>query len=85
MSKRSSSLIKERILLLVKEKAATYAELERKVNTGYRTIKANCEELEYFGQVKIQTIAEHPANARPSHLVLITDKGLETIKRARNR
>ena len=80
MSKRSSYDIKEKILLSVKEKSATYATLERKVNTGYRTIKSNCEELEHFNQIKIEE-RTHPANGKPAHIVSITDKGLETLKK----
>ncbi len=79
--KRSSYEIKKRILSVVKEKSATYAQLERKVNTGYRSIKANCEELELYGQIEIKTIKEHPANNRPSTVVSITDKGLETLQK----
>ena len=45
MAKRSSYEIKEKIMIAVREKPATYAELERKVNTAYRSIKSNCEEL----------------------------------------
>ncbi len=81
MSKRSSYQIKEKILLSVKEKPATYAALERKVNTGYRTVKLNCQELEHFGQIKIETIKEHPSNHHLSYLVHITDKGIDTIKK----
>ena len=80
MPKRSSYDIKRRILSVVKEKPATYAQLERRVNTGYRTIKQNCEELVNFGQVNVETEA-HPANGKPAHLVSITEKGLETIKK----
>ena len=81
MVKRASATIKEKILLVVKEKPATYATLERKINTGYRTIKANCEELETYGQIKINLLKEHPANGRPSHQVHITEKGLETTQK----
>jgi len=72
--------IKEKILHSVKEKSATYASLERRVNTGYRTIKSNCEELQHFGQIKIEE-QEHPKNGKPAHIVSITEKGLETLKR----
>lgn len=80
MPKRSSYDIKEKILYVVREKPATYAELERKVNTGYRTIKQNCEELENFGQVQVEEI-EHPANKKQSHVVHITEHGLKTLKK----
>jgi len=81
MVKRSSYIIKEKILQTVRENPATYAALERKVNTGYRTIKDNCEELEQFDQVKIDFVKEHPANGRPSYLVSITERGLNTLKK----
>ena len=53
MPKRSSYDIKKIILHKVKEKMATYAELERKLSTGYRTIKSNCEELAEYDLVDI--------------------------------
>ena len=80
MTKRSSYIIKEKILWTLKEKPATYAQLERKVNTGYRTVKANCEELQHFDQVKIE-VKNHPANGKLSHLVAITPKGIDTVKK----
>lgn len=79
--KRSSYSIKERILLSVKEKSATYAELERKVNTGYRTIKANCQELQSFGLLQIKAIPDHEANGKPYNVVSITTKGLDVLKK----
>ena len=78
--KRSSYQIKKQILLKVKEKSATYAELERKVNTGYRTIKANCEELKDYDFVEVEKVID-PANGRPSHVVKITQKRLKTLKK----
>ncbi len=80
MPKRSSYAIKKQILLKVKEKPATYAELERKVNTGYRTIKANCEELKDYDFVEVEKVID-PANGRPSNVVKITEKGLKTLKK----
>jgi len=78
--KRSSYQIKKQILLKVKEKPASYAELERKVNTGYRTIKANCEELNDYNFIEIDKVID-PANGRPSNVVKITEKGLKTLKK----
>ena len=82
MSKRSSYEIKEKILFCVKEKPLSYAELERKVNTGYRTIKSNCKELEHFGQIKIETI-KHPANGRIAHIVSITKQGIKLLNKTK--
>lgn len=79
MPKRSSYAIKKQILHKVKEKPATYAELERKVNTGYRTVKVNCEELKDYNFIEIEKVID-PANGRPSNVVKITEKGLKQIK-----
>ena len=81
MSKRSSYKIKKDILWVIKEKSATYAELERKVDTGYRTIKSNCEELEGFGQVEVKKIPKHPSNGRRAFLVSITESGTNFMKK----
>ena len=80
MSKRTSYVIKKAILLSVKEKEASYASLERKINTGYRTIKDNCEELKDFGQVRI-TVLKHPSNGRQSHIVRITREGNNFLRK----
>ena len=77
--KRSSYQIKKQILLKIKEKPASYAELERKVNTGYRSIKSNCEELKDYDFIQIEKVMD-PANGRPSHVVKITEKGLKQLK-----
>ncbi len=79
--KRKSYEIKKSILLFIKEGSLSYAELERKVNTCYITIKNSCEELEKWGHVKIKKIDEHPANGKPSYLVILTKNGTEFIER----
>ena len=81
MLKRSSFNIKKKILELIKSSALTYAQLERKINTGYRTIKSNCEELESFGLVKIKKNSKHSANGKPFFNIEITDKGREFLKK----
>ncbi len=81
MGKRSSYQIKKTILLQVQEKPASYAQLERKLSTGYRTVKSNCEELADYNLVKVETLAKHPTNGKPSHVVKITSKGIETLRK----
>ncbi len=81
MHKRPSYQIKEKIPNVIKETPATYAQLERKVNTGFRTIKANCKELELFGRVTISGVKEHPANGKPSFNISITPRGIELLKK----
>lgn len=78
MFKRSSYDIKKKILLALKDKPLSYAQLERKINTGFRTIKSNCQELEQFGQVKIDKI-KHPATGRTAYIVSITRQGLKFL------
>lgn len=80
MSKRTSYEIKRKILWAVKEKGATYAQLERKINTGFRTIKSNCEELAHYSLLNIEKEQIHPQNGHTYHVVNITEKGLKALK-----
>lgn len=84
MSKRPSYEIKLLILKAVKEKQSTYAQLERKINTNFDSIKANCQELQRFGQIKIEQIQKHPKNGRLSYIVSITEFGLKTLNESKN-
>jgi len=80
MSKRNSYEIIGKILYRVREKEATYAELERNLSTGHRTIKTNCKLLERLGQVKIKRNEKHPANGREAYTVSLTEEGLKSSK-----
>lgn len=80
MSKRSSFDIKKKILELVKS-PKTFAELERKVNTGFVTIKENCEELEKFGFIKITKMSKHEKNGKPYFEIKITEQGINFLKK----
>jgi len=73
--KRPSMAIKKQILLALKKEVLTYAQLERKINTGFRTIKQNCEELKEFGFIIIEKISNHPKNGKPSYKIKITEIG----------
>lgn len=81
MQKRISIEIKRKILLAIREKPLSFAQLERKVNTGYRTIKSNCLELESFGFIEIEKIKKHSSNGKPSFLVKITERGIEFLRK----
>jgi predicted ArsR family transcriptional regulator len=83
MVKRSSYSIKKSILLQVQEKPASYAQLERKLSTGYRTVKSNCEELADYDLIKVESMKQHPTNGKPFHIVKITSKGIENLKKKR--
>ena len=81
MSKRSSLDIKRRILELINSSPLTFAQLERKINTGHTTIKSNCEELVLYGFVKIDKKEKHPKSGRTFYQVEITEKGREFLKK----
>lgn len=81
MGKRGSYEIKKQILMAVREKPASYAELERKVNTGFRSIKNNAEELSDYGYITVERIEHDPANGRPSFKVRLSETGRAFIKR----
>ena len=80
MSKRNSNEIIWKLLLRIKEKEATFAELERNLSTGYKTIKSNCELLEKLGQVKITKNERHPSNGREAYVVSLTENGMKSLK-----
>jgi predicted transcriptional regulator len=79
MSKRVSFEIKKKILELAKNEK-TFAELERKINTGFNTIKSNCIELEKFGFVTIKQEKKHEKNGRPFFKIKTTEQGINFLK-----
>lgn len=84
MAKRGSYEIKKQILMVVREKPASYAELERKIDTGFRSIKNNCNELSDYGYIAVERIEKDHANGRPSFKVKISENGrkfLEKVKK----
>ena len=82
MKKRSVKEIKIAILKILNEEGdLTLAQLERKVNTGFLTIKSNCEELETFGAVSITKKDKHLATGRPYFIIGITKQGRDLLKR----
>jgi len=84
--KRTSQEIKKRILeLLSNNRSYTYAQLERKINTGYRSIVSNCKELESFDAVKIKKLKKHSANGRPYFIVEITEQGIKFLHNLKGR
>ena len=80
MYKRSSFEIKKKILELTKSEK-TFAELERKINTNFNTIKTNCEELEKFGFIQINKKGKHPKNGKPFFQIKITEEGIKFSKK----
>jgi len=73
---RSSLEIKKAIIkLLKKEGSLSIRRLDIKLNTGSKTIKAHCKELEFFSIVKITKTKEGSKNGRPYSIVELTDYG----------
>lgn len=79
MKKRTSFEIKKNILELCKSEK-TLAELERKINTNFNTIKSNCKELEKFNFLKIKKEKQHKKNGKPFFKIKTTEQGLNFIK-----
>jgi len=73
--KRKPLEIKKKILeILKKEQTISIKKLERKVNTNYQSILNNCEELAYFGFVKINSTKENSLNGREYLTVTLIQK-----------
>lgn len=77
--KRTSFEIKKKILYYIKESSLSLAQLERKVNTNYITIKNSCNELEEYGFIEIKKIEKHPSNGKPFYYISLTNKGRQII------
>ena len=70
--KRKPLEIKKKIIeILKKERKMSVKKLEKKVNTNYQSILNNCEELEYFGIVKIIKSSKGTVNGKEYLLVEI--------------
>ena len=75
MSKRKPIEIKKEILeILKKEKLISIKKLEKKVNTNYQSILNNCEELEYFGFVRISKTDKDSLNGKEYLIVELINK-----------
>lgn len=66
MSKRKPLDIKKEILRILKENGElSLRELDIKVNTGYKTIRDQVKELEFFGKVEIIKHKKSEKTGRP--------------------
>ena len=84
MAKRKSYHIRKKILYMVGEEPVSYTKIQTKLSTNYDSVKNNCEELEFYGFIKVNTIESHPENGKPSYEVEITPKGREIVKKIKN-
>jgi predicted transcriptional regulator len=76
MSKRSHYSIRNSIVLAVRDKEYLVSHLEKKMNTGYRTVRKICDDLALMGFVNIEK-KKHPSNGRISFSVSLTDEGFK--------
>lgn len=82
MQSRNPLEIKRMILsLLSKDKAMTYAQLEKKTNGNWRTIRNQCNELEIFDCVEIVEMKSHKLNNKPYTEIRITKRGFDVLKK----
>jgi len=82
MSGRNSLKIKKGILYVLKDgKPHTFAELERKVNSNWETIRNHCKELEIFNIITIEKKTSHERNNKPYFEIMITKTGIEALKK----
>ncbi|MEM4397443.1 MAG: hypothetical protein QW757_02330 [Candidatus Woesearchaeota archaeon] len=79
--KRKSYEIKDQIILSIKEGTVSYAKLERKIDTGFITIKNSCEELSRYGLIKIEKKDKHSSNGKPYYEISLTEQGIEYAKK----
>jgi predicted transcriptional regulator len=83
MSGRTSLQIKREILKILSDKKEhTFAELERKVNSNWQTIRTHCKELEIFNCLLIKEKKHHKVNNKSYFEVVITKIGIEILKKS---
>ena len=71
MAKRTNKEVRKAIFEALKDKKKhSYGELERKVNTNWKTIRDHIEYMELFGAIEIV-----------ERKVIITDFGLKVMKK----
>jgi predicted transcriptional regulator len=82
MHARNSLELKKKILFILSDgKEHTFAELERKVNSNWQTIRSHCRELEIFRCVKIEYKKNHSKNNKPYYVITINQQGFEALSR----
>lgn len=81
MISKSLKIKKKILTALIEGKSLTYAQLEKKVKTNWKSIRAHCQELQIFECVKIQEKQHHKINNRSYTQITITKKGQEVIQR----
>jgi len=80
MKKRSSLELKKEILKYLKKNGETsLKELDMKLRSGFRSIKIQVKELDFFKAIDIIQIEKNPKTGRPSTNVKINERGLKLV------
>jgi len=67
-------------VLAIRDKGHIISHLEKKMNTGYRTVRTICDDLVLMGFAKIEE-KKHPSNGRSSFSVSLTEEGFDFSKK----
>ncbi len=67
--------IKREILFLLKDKRLSLRALETKIIKNNNTIKTHCEELEFFGIIRLVKHTKNELNGRPYVTAELTEQG----------
>lgn len=59
----------------------TYAQLEKKVNSNWKTIRSHCYELEVFDCISLKEMKSHTRNNKPYTEISITKQGVDILKK----
>lgn len=72
---------KDILSALIKNKTLTFAQLEKKTNSNWKTIRAHCYELEVFNCVILKEMKSHTRNNKPYTEICITEQGINILKK----
>lgn len=80
MVRRNAIEIRKEILELLKQnKEVSIRKIETKVNSNFKTIKRQVEDLESLGFIKIHSYNSHPKNQKPYKACVIKEAGIKWI------
>ena len=75
MPRKTGLIIKKEIVQYLNGKPLALRELETKIRTNYLMIRKHCEELEYFGLIKLVKHKRNSQNHRPYITAELTEYG----------
>lgn len=59
----------------------SYAQLEKKAKSNWRSVKISCRELEAFGLITVEHKKSHPKTKVPYSEVAITELGRKALRK----